>query len=94
MEIQSYLQKYRKSWRQLWSLSPGMNGLKQTAAREPHTVSMSTRKPLKLKLLLPRGYEDHPWFLTHSCLEIYLMNVVWNSHTFENNLRRKHKFEN
>ena len=30
--------------------------------------------------------------LTHSCLEIYLTNVVWTCHTFKNNFGMEHEF--
>ena len=30
--------------------------------------------------------------LTHMCLEILLTSVVWIHHTFQNNLRVRHKF--
>ena len=32
--------------------------------------------------------------LTHSCLKIFLMSVVWTCHTFENNFGMKHEFTN
>ena len=44
-------------------------------------------------LLLWHFCNSH-WLVTHSCLDIYLMNVVWTCHTFENIFGMKHQFAN